>query len=77
MHLLNGHLRSPRQAEASDREAVQLLTRAGFIDTSIRFGQETVPTAARMGPLDNGSAAFLSNRPKPLGSKASAGAVPR
>lgn len=45
-HLLNGHLRSPRQAPVSDREAVELLARAGFIDTSSLFGQEAVATAA-------------------------------
>lgn len=45
-HLLNGHLRSPGQEEVSDREAVELLARAGFVDASARFGQEAVPTAA-------------------------------
>ena len=45
-HLLNGHLRSPGQAEESDREAVELLARAGFVDASSRFGHEAVATAA-------------------------------
>ncbi|MET9507762.1 hypothetical protein ABZX62_04650 [Streptomyces flavidovirens] len=33
-HLLNGHLRSPGEEPVSDREAVELLARAGFVDTS-------------------------------------------
>ncbi|MDT9692655.1 hypothetical protein Q5762_30860 [Streptomyces sp. P9(2023)] len=45
-HLLNGHLRAPGQGEGSDREALELLDRAGFVDASSRFGQEDVPTAA-------------------------------
>ncbi|MGW7620817.1 endonuclease/exonuclease/phosphatase family protein [Streptomyces antimycoticus] len=45
-HLLNGHLRSPGQEPVSDREAVELLARAGFVDASGRFGQEAVATAA-------------------------------
>lgn len=45
-HLLNGHLRSPGQGEVSDREAVELLARAGFVDSSSRFGREAVATAA-------------------------------
>ncbi|MGK3110561.1 hypothetical protein [Streptomyces sp. WAC05858] len=45
-HLLNGHLRSPGQEPVSDRDAVELLARAGFVDASGRFGQEAVATAA-------------------------------
>ncbi|GHF33093.1 hypothetical protein GCM10010218_12710 [Streptomyces mashuensis] len=45
-HLLNGHLRSPGQQEVSDREAVELLARAGFADASAPFGQDTAATAA-------------------------------
>ncbi|MFD8847834.1 endonuclease/exonuclease/phosphatase family protein [Streptomyces sp. NPDC059604] len=45
-HLLNGHLRSPGNGLQSDREAVELLARAGFIDASISAGKEKVPTAA-------------------------------
>ncbi|MEV5598886.1 hypothetical protein [Streptomyces sp. NPDC052496] len=45
-HLLNGHLRLPGQEEVSDRDAVELLTRAGFIDTSGWVGQQATPTAA-------------------------------
>lgn len=45
-HLLNGHLRSPGQEEVSDRDAVELLARAGFVDASSRFGREAVATAA-------------------------------
>ncbi|MFF4205735.1 endonuclease/exonuclease/phosphatase family protein [Streptomyces sp. NPDC001668] len=45
-HLRNGQLRSPGQDEVSDREAVELLARAGFADASARFGQEAVATAA-------------------------------
>ncbi|WP_328373137.1 hypothetical protein OG800_49750 (plasmid) [Streptomyces sp. NBC_00445] len=45
-HQLNGQLRSPGEAEESDREAVELLARAGFVDAASRFGQETVATAA-------------------------------
>ncbi|MFF5969946.1 hypothetical protein ACFY7C_00305 [Streptomyces sp. NPDC012769] len=45
-HLLNGHLRSPGEEPRSDREAVELLARAGFIDTSASAGKEDVPTAA-------------------------------
>ncbi|QKW06925.1 endonuclease/exonuclease/phosphatase family protein [Streptomyces sp. NA04227] len=45
-HLRNGHLHLPGQAESSDRDALELLARAGFVDTSSRFGQETAATAA-------------------------------
>ncbi|WP_019891861.1 hypothetical protein [Streptomyces purpureus] len=36
----------PGQEPVSDREAVELLARAGFVDDSSRFGQEAVATAA-------------------------------
>ncbi|MFI1060425.1 endonuclease/exonuclease/phosphatase family protein [Streptomyces spororaveus] len=45
-HLLNGHLRSPGEELQSDREAVELLARAGFVDASTSAGKEDVPTAA-------------------------------
>ncbi|RLU79909.1 hypothetical protein CTZ27_35735 [Streptomyces griseocarneus] len=45
-HLLNGHLRSPGQEAVSDREATELLARAGFVDASVPFGHGTVATAA-------------------------------
>ncbi|MFF6772725.1 endonuclease/exonuclease/phosphatase family protein [Streptomyces sp. NPDC012637] len=45
-HLLNGHLRSPGEEPRSDREAVELLARAGFVDASASAGKEDVPTAA-------------------------------
>ncbi|MGI5337724.1 hypothetical protein ACQEVS_10145 [Streptomyces sp. CA-181903] len=45
-HLLNGHLRSPGREAVSDREAVELLARAGFVDASVPVHKETVATAA-------------------------------
>ncbi|MEU1630701.1 endonuclease/exonuclease/phosphatase family protein [Streptomyces sp. NPDC020096] len=45
-HLLNGHLRPPGQPCVSDREAVELLDRAGFRDAAALSGMEHVPTAA-------------------------------
>ncbi|SEM79064.1 endonuclease/exonuclease/phosphatase family protein [Streptacidiphilus jiangxiensis] len=47
-HLLNGHLRSPSDScsSESDREAVALLRRAGFVDSATATGNGSVPTAA-------------------------------
>ena len=48
-HLLNGHLRLPSaqgEQAGSDRDAVALLGRAGFVDAATSFGQGHVPTAA-------------------------------
>ncbi|WP_413100183.1 hypothetical protein [Streptomyces sp. Inha503] len=47
-HAVNGHLGLPREGEdqVSDRDATELLARAGFKDASHPFQQETVPTAA-------------------------------
>ncbi|NBE51996.1 hypothetical protein [Streptomyces boluensis] len=50
-HVRNGHLRPTREGEVSDREATELLARAGFLDASQPFEQETVATAA-FGELD-------------------------
>lgn len=52
-HLLNGHVRAPGHGQelVSDREAVQLLARSGFVDAASCFGQEAVATAA-FGPGD-------------------------
>ena len=43
-HLLNGHLLPPGQEKIADREAAQLLHRAGFIDLATKFGHAHVPT---------------------------------
>jgi endonuclease/exonuclease/phosphatase family metal-dependent hydrolase len=47
-HLLNGHLRTPSDphADRSDRDATQLLQRAGFTDAATAAGQGQNPTAA-------------------------------
>ncbi|MFJ9634731.1 endonuclease/exonuclease/phosphatase family protein [Streptomyces sp. NPDC101175] len=47
-HQLDCHLHAPGHGpgQIADREAVELLARAGFVDAAARFGQETVPTAA-------------------------------
>jgi endonuclease/exonuclease/phosphatase family metal-dependent hydrolase len=45
-HVRNGQLLLPRQGDVSDRDATELLSRAGFLDASHRFKQEMAPTAA-------------------------------
>ncbi|WP_435059261.1 endonuclease/exonuclease/phosphatase family protein [Streptomyces sp. bgisy060] len=45
-HAQNGQLRLPREGEVSDRDATELLGRAGFLDASHPSGQGTAPTAA-------------------------------
>ncbi|MFG3043151.1 endonuclease/exonuclease/phosphatase family protein [Streptomyces sp. NPDC048330] len=45
-HAVNGQLRLPREEEVSDRDATELLARAGFADASHPFQQETAATAA-------------------------------
>ncbi|MFC8708907.1 MULTISPECIES: hypothetical protein [unclassified Streptomyces] len=45
-HAVGGHLRLPREENASDRDAAEILARAGFKDASRHFGQETTATAA-------------------------------
>ncbi|MFI1201672.1 endonuclease/exonuclease/phosphatase family protein [Streptomyces sp. NPDC020883] len=45
-HAVNGQLRLPREGEVSDRDATELLARAGFKDASRPFDQEALPTAA-------------------------------
>ncbi|MFE9287830.1 hypothetical protein [Streptomyces olivaceus] len=45
-HVQNGQLLLPREGSDSNRDATELLARAGFLDASHPFQQETVPTAA-------------------------------
>ncbi|NIY65554.1 endonuclease/exonuclease/phosphatase family protein [Streptomyces malaysiensis] len=45
-HAANGHLRLPREDQVSDRDATELLARAGFKDASHPFNQEMAATAA-------------------------------
>ncbi|MFF4924270.1 endonuclease/exonuclease/phosphatase family protein [Kitasatospora sp. NPDC001261] len=45
-HLLNGHLRLPGEEDVSDRDAVELLARAGFVDAALAAGKAEVATAA-------------------------------
>ncbi|NDZ76989.1 hypothetical protein G3I19_00320 [Streptomyces sp. SID10853] len=45
-HAVNGQLRLPREEEVSDRDATELLARAGFKDASHPFKQEMAATAA-------------------------------
>ncbi|MFE5604189.1 hypothetical protein ACFQ8O_33975 [Streptomyces coelicoflavus] len=45
-HVQNGQLRLPREGEVSDRDATELLGRAGFLDASHPSGQGMAPTAA-------------------------------
>ncbi|MGW5096319.1 hypothetical protein ACWEQ1_17295 [Streptomyces nodosus] len=45
-HVQKGRLRLPREGEVSDRDATELLARAGFLDASHHFKQEMTATAA-------------------------------